>query len=63
MEISQKLIIVLLLEKEGNVCVRNRSNKKDWLAIVFTRYMYLSVYQRKDQDERTISEIFNVGSL
>ncbi|WP_036613334.1 IS4 family transposase [Oribacterium sp. P6A1] len=95
------------------VCVRNRSNKKDWLAIictdmslseseiiriygkrwnievffktcksllklrtechslsydaltahvaiVFTRYMYLSVYQRKDQDERTIGEIFYV---
>ena len=95
------------------VCVRNRSYKKDWLAIictdmslsedeiiriygkrwnievffktcksllqlrtechslsydaltahvaiVFARYMYLSVYQRKDQDERTIGEIFYV---
>jgi len=42
------------------VCVRNRSNKKDWLAIIFTRYMYLSVYQRKDQDKRTIGEIFYV---
>ncbi|HCS67045.1 MAG TPA: hypothetical protein DIW34_02180 [Oribacterium sp.] len=28
------------------------------VAIVFTRYMLLSVYQRKDQDERTIGEIF-----
>jgi hypothetical protein len=95
------------------VCVRNRANRKDWLAIictdtalseeeiiriygkrwnievffkacksllqlrtechslsydaltahvaiVFTRYMLLSVYQRKDQDERTIGEIFYV---
>ncbi|WP_036613623.1 IS4 family transposase [Oribacterium sp. P6A1] len=95
------------------VCVRNRSNKKDWLAIictdtalsedeiirvygkrwnieiffktcksllqlrtechslsydaltahvsiVFARYMFLSVYQRKDEDERTIGEIFYV---
>ena len=95
------------------VCVRNRANKKDWLAlistdmslpeeeiiriygkrwqievffktcksllqlrtechslsydaltahvsIVFARYMFLSVYQRKDEDERTIGEIFYV---
>ena len=95
------------------VCVRNRSNKKNWLAVictdmslpeeeiiriygkrwnievffkscksllnlrtechslsydaltahvamVFARYMLLSVYQRKDEDQRTIGEMFYV---
>lgn len=53
-------------------CVRNKSNRKDWLAlistdtnlsnvhvaIVFTRYMILSVAKRRNGDDKTIRELF-----
>ena len=45
------------------VCVRNRQNRKDWIAIISTD-MSLSeeeiirLYGRKDEDERAIGELF-----
>ena len=50
------------------VCVRNKKNKKDWIAfictltahvaIVFTRYLMIAMEQRRNEDDRTLGEIF-----
>ena len=65
------LSVDIMLGKENPfpakiVCVRNKANRKDWLAflctdpaaIVFTRYMLLALEQRQNEDQRTLGELF-----